>query len=148
MLSDKKMPSQPIVTISLIDFKDSHNHGTVGEIFEKLSETIRKQQEGRVKWFENREKKFGDFIPIEFFHDMEYIEKHHLFNHAPEHFKSNREFVLKGVKHDGNFLYSVSVEFGNDPEVVMAAVKQNALSLGASERLKGDREFILQVVKE
>src|SRR3989338_2789745 len=140
-------------TCLLIDFRINNDQNSCGEMFNSLLNTFRKTHAGRLKWFENREKKLFvecDFIPIEFHRDRYYICKHDLFGLAPkEWFSTDREFVLQSVKYNSSLLHKASVEFRNDREIALEAVKRrNGTGLEyVSNELKNDREIVLESVK-
>ena len=151
------MPSQPGggflngVTIILIDFKDTHDNNTPGEIYWKFFNSIRRHQEGRIKWFNNRERSFGNFLPIEFHNDQYYISKHNLLQYLPPdgELRKNRECILKSVQCHGCALKHVPHELKNDREIVLRAVEEGgeAVLQFVGDELVKDRE-ILEIAKK
>lgn len=64
---------------------------------------------------------------------------------------NNRDFVLRAVQQDGSMLNYANDNFRNDKEIVLAAIKARPVSAVfdvASERLKKDKAFVLEVVRD
>src|SRR3989338_6104693 len=81
------------VVLNLIDFGEKNNCKTATTIYSKLKNNIRRQQQGRKKWLENKEKAENNFIPIEFYCNPDYLS----------------EFPIIHI-HDRKFVHDISYE--------------------------------------